>query len=154
MWRGRARTARRWFVTGCITRSEGRATRMERRRPDPACNPYLALGALLQGRAGESSTAVSCRSRWRPTTNASRQTSGAGVATQQVPETLGEAIELTAESELVLPTLGERMFNRDIAQHRLHRVHKRFKGRRKSAQLRRSPPRETSLGSCGPSELP
>ena len=33
---------------------------------------------------------------------------------EQLPETLGEAIELTAESELVLRTLGEHMFNRYI----------------------------------------
>ena len=33
---------------------------------------------------------------------------------EQLPETLGEAIEITAESELVLRTLGEHMFNRFV----------------------------------------
>ena len=33
---------------------------------------------------------------------------------EQLPETLGEAIELTAQSELVLRTLGEHMFNRYV----------------------------------------
>ena len=33
---------------------------------------------------------------------------------EQLPETLGEAIELTGESELVLRTLGEHIFNRYI----------------------------------------
>ena len=33
---------------------------------------------------------------------------------EQLPETLGEAIELTSESELVLRTLGEHIFNRYI----------------------------------------
>jgi glutamine synthetase len=33
---------------------------------------------------------------------------------EQLPETLGEAIELTAESELMLRTLGEHMFNRYV----------------------------------------
>src|SRR5919197_1588542 len=33
---------------------------------------------------------------------------------EQLPETLGEAIEITAESELVLRTLGEHIFNRYI----------------------------------------
>jgi glutamine synthetase len=33
---------------------------------------------------------------------------------EQLPESLGEAIELTAQSELVLRTLGEHMFNRYI----------------------------------------
>ena len=33
---------------------------------------------------------------------------------EQLPESLGEAIELTAQSELVLRTLGEHMFNRYV----------------------------------------
>ena len=33
---------------------------------------------------------------------------------EQLPETLGEAIELTAESELVLRTFGEHIFNRYV----------------------------------------
>ncbi len=33
---------------------------------------------------------------------------------EQLPESLGEAIELAAESELLLRTLGEHMFNRYI----------------------------------------
>jgi glutamine synthetase len=33
---------------------------------------------------------------------------------EELPESLGEAIEITAESELVLRTLGEHMFNRYV----------------------------------------
>ena len=33
---------------------------------------------------------------------------------EQLPASLGEAIEITAESELVLRTLGEHMFNRYV----------------------------------------
>jgi glutamine synthetase len=33
---------------------------------------------------------------------------------EQLPETLGEAIALTSESELVLRTLGEHIFNRYV----------------------------------------
>jgi glutamine synthetase len=33
---------------------------------------------------------------------------------EQLPETLGEAIEITSESELALRTLGEHMFNRYV----------------------------------------
>ena len=33
---------------------------------------------------------------------------------EQLPETLGQAIELTAESELVLRALGEHTFNRFV----------------------------------------
>ena len=38
----------------------------------------------------------------------------ARLGVEQLPETLGDAIELTAESELVLRTLGEHMFNRYV----------------------------------------
>ena len=38
--------------------------------------------------------------------------SGCGI--EQLPETLGEAIEIAAESELVLRTLGEHIFNRFV----------------------------------------
>ena len=37
---------------------------------------------------------------------------------EQLPETLGDAIELTADSELVLRTLGEHTFNRYIENKR------------------------------------
>jgi glutamine synthetase len=33
---------------------------------------------------------------------------------EQLPETLGEAVEITSESELVLRTLGEHIFNRYV----------------------------------------
>src|SRR4030088_2878195 len=72
-----------------------KATRMELRCPDPACNPYLTFAVLLQ--AGLRGT----------------QEGGARGA-EHPPESLGEAIEITAESELVLRTLGEHMFNRYV----------------------------------------
>ena len=58
--------------------------------------------------------ATSCPSRWRRTSTTCRPEERKRLGIEQLPETLGEAIELTAESELVLRTLGEHMFNRYV----------------------------------------
>jgi glutamine synthetase len=90
------------------------ATRAELRCPDPACNPYLCFAAMLHaGLEGieqgyelpepmeQNLYDVSVEERRRR-----------GI--EQLPENLGEAIELAASSELVLRTLGEHTFNRFI----------------------------------------
>jgi len=91
-----------------------RATRMELRCPDPACNPYLTFAALLQ--AGLEGVEHGYEIPEPMETNlyhlSPEERRRLGI--EQLPETLGEAIELTTESELVLRTLGEHMFNRYI----------------------------------------
>ena len=57
---------------------------------------------------------MSCPSRWRRTSTTSPARSAGASASSSCPRALGEAIELTAESELVLRTLGEHMFNRYV----------------------------------------
>src|SRR5262249_3283980 len=91
-----------------------RATRMELRCPDPACNPHRTFAGWQQaGREGiekgyerpepmeQNLYHLSAEERRR-------------LGVEQLPESLGEAIEITAESELVLRSLGEHMFNRYI----------------------------------------
>src|ERR1700742_582179 len=90
------------------------ATRMELRCPDPACNPYLTFAALLQAglegiERGYELPEPMERNLYHLSPDERRR-----LGIEQLPETLGEAIELTAESELVLRTLGEHMFNRYI----------------------------------------
>src|SRR5437660_8231871 len=90
------------------------ATRMELRCPDPACNPYLTFAALLQAglegiEKGYELPEPMERNLYHLSPDERRQR---GI--EQLPETLGEAIELTAESELVLRTFGEHMFNRYV----------------------------------------
>src|SRR5262249_14332560 len=90
------------------------ATRMELRCPDPACNPYLTFATLLM--AGVEGIAKGYRLP-RPMEKNLYHLSPderKRLGIEQLPETLGEAIELTSESELVLRTLGEHMFNRYI----------------------------------------
>jgi glutamine synthetase len=93
--------------------SEG-ATRMELRCPDPACNPYLTFAALLQAglegiEHGYELPEPMEKNLYHLTPEERRR-----LGIEQLPATLGEAIELTAQSELVLRTLGEHTFNRYI----------------------------------------
>jgi len=91
-----------------------RATRMELRCPDPACNPYLTFAVLLQAglegvEHGYELPEPMERNLYHLAPDERRR-----LGIEQLPATLGEAIELTAESELVLRTLGEHMFNRFV----------------------------------------
>jgi glutamine synthetase len=90
------------------------ATRAELRCPDPACNPYLTFAALLhaglEGIEKGYELPEPMEKNLYHLSGDERRRHGIG----QLPETLGEAIELTAESELALRTLGEHMFNRYV----------------------------------------
>ena len=84
------------------------------RCPDPACNPYLTFAALLQAglegiEHGYELPDPMEKNLYHLSPDERRR-----LGIDQLPETLGEAIELTAESELVLRTLGEHTFNRFI----------------------------------------
>ncbi len=91
-----------------------KATRMELRCPDPACNPYLTFAVLLQAglegiEKGYELPEPMEKNLYHLSGEERRR-----LGVEQLPETLGEAIEITAESELVLRTLGEHMFNRYV----------------------------------------
>jgi glutamine synthetase len=87
---------------------------MELRCPYPACNPYLTFAALLQagleGIEKGYELPEPMEKNLYHLSNEERRRLGV----EQLPESLGEAIELAAESELLLRTLGEHMFNRYI----------------------------------------
>jgi glutamine synthetase len=88
------------------------ATRCELRCPDPACNPYLTFAAMLQ--AGLEGIEKGYELPAPIETNlydlSSDERRSLGI--EQLPETLGEAIEEMAGSELVLKALGEHVFSR------------------------------------------
>jgi len=91
-----------------------RSTRAELRCPDPACNPYLTFAVLLQAglegiEHGYELPEPMEKNLYHLAPDERRR-----LGIEQLPATLGEAIELTAESELVLRTLGEHMFNRFV----------------------------------------
>ncbi|HEV3002626.1 MAG TPA: glutamine synthetase family protein [Solirubrobacteraceae bacterium] len=89
-------------------------THMELRCPDPACNPYLTFAALLHAglegiERGYELPEPMDKNLYHLSPDDRRR-----LGIEQLPETLGEAIEIAAESELVLRTLGEHMLNRFV----------------------------------------
>jgi glutamine synthetase len=90
------------------------ATRMELRCPDPACNPYLTFAVLLQAGLEGIEKGYELPEPMEKNLYHLSPDDRKRLGIEQLPETLGEAIEITAESELVLRTFGEHIFNRYI----------------------------------------
>jgi glutamine synthetase len=88
-----------------------KATRIEYRSPDPACNPYLAfsvmLAAGLEGIEKKYEPPPPVERNVFEMTEQERQEEGIGT----LPGSLYEAIKLTENSELVRNALGEHVFN-------------------------------------------
>ena len=90
------------------------STRMELRCPDPACNPYLTFAALLQAGLEGIEKGYELPEPMEKNLYHLSPDDRKRLGIEQLPETLGEAIELTSESELALRTLGEHTFNRYV----------------------------------------
>jgi len=90
------------------------ATRIEFRCPDPACNPYLTfavmLNAGLDGIENNYPLQEPMERNLYHLTDDERKKLGI----ESLPGSLGEAISLAEESELVKKTLGEHVFSRFI----------------------------------------
>src|SRR5437867_12860753 len=90
------------------------ATRAEIRCPDPACNPYLTFAALLH--AGLEGIARGYELPQPMETNlyhlTAEQRRERGIVS--LPETLGEAIDELAGSELARKALGPHIFDRYV----------------------------------------
>jgi glutamine synthetase len=87
---------------------------VELRFADPACNPYLTFAALLQAGLEGIERGYELPEPMEQNLYHLAPDERKRLGIEQLPETLGEAIEITAESELVLRTLGEHMFNRFV----------------------------------------
>src|SRR6185503_10093994 len=90
------------------------ATRAELRCPDPAANPYLCFAGMLQaGLEGiEKGYELPEPMEQNLYHLSPEERSHQGI--EQLPSTLSEAIEVAADSEMVLRTLGEHTFRRFI----------------------------------------
>jgi glutamine synthetase len=90
------------------------ATRAELRCPDPACNPYLTFAGMLH--AGLEGIERGYELPEPMETNLYHLSADERrkLGVEQLPETLGEAIEELASSELVLKALGEHVFSRYV----------------------------------------
>jgi glutamine synthetase len=91
-----------------------KATRAELRCPDPSCNPYLTFAAMLHAGLDGIEKGYELPDPMERNlydlTHDERQKAGI----EQLPETLGEAIEEMAESEVAKKALGEHIFPRYI----------------------------------------
>jgi glutamine synthetase len=87
-----------------------KATRIEFRSPDPACNPYLAfscmLAAGLEGIENKYELGEATEMNVYKLSEEEREKRGIG----QLPGDLWEAIKLAEESELMKKALGEEVF--------------------------------------------
>ena len=91
-----------------------RATRAELRCPDPSCNPYLTFAALLhaglEGIQRGYELPEPIERNLYDLTEDDREAMGV----EHLPESLGEAIDEMAGSELVEQALGSHIFSRYI----------------------------------------
>jgi glutamine synthetase len=96
-----------------------KATRVEYRSPDPACNPYLAfavmLAAGLEGIEKEYELAEPVERNVYEMSEEERKEIGINT----LPASLYEAIELTESSEIVKKALGEHIFEKLIENKKL-----------------------------------
>ena len=90
------------------------ATRAELRCPDPACNPYLCFAGMLQAGLEGIEKGYELPEPMEQNLYHLSPEERAQRGIEQLPETLGEAIEIAADSELVLRTLGEHTFRRFV----------------------------------------
>ena len=91
-----------------------RATRCELRCPDPSCNPYLTFAAMLHagldGIENGYELPEPIERNLYDLTHDERVAAGV----DQLPETLGEAVDEMSKSELVNKALGDHIFPRYI----------------------------------------
>jgi len=96
-----------------------KATRIELRSPDPACNPYLAfsvmLAAGLEGIEKEYEVPDPVEENVYEMTEEERKRRGIGT----LPGSLWEAIQLLEKSELVQKALGDHVFDAFIKNKRI-----------------------------------
>jgi glutamine synthetase len=96
-----------------------KATRIELRCPDPACNPYLAFGVMLAaGLKG-----IDAGATLRPPVEediyemSAHERQELGI--ESLPGSLIEALELTAKSKVVRDALGEHVFTKFLENKRI-----------------------------------
>jgi glutamine synthetase len=91
------------------------ATRCELRCPDPSCNPYLTFAAMLHAGLDGIENGYEIPDPMETNLYDLTPDERASRGIEQLPETLGEAIEVLAESDLVREALGDHIFERYVA---------------------------------------
>jgi glutamine synthetase len=90
------------------------ATRCELRCPDPSCNPYLTFAAMLHAGLEGIERGYEIPEPMERNLYDLSHDERVERGIEQLPETLGEAIEVLAESDLVRKALGDHIFERYV----------------------------------------
>jgi len=104
-----------------------KATRIELRCPDPACNPYLAFAVMLAAglKGVEKGYQLAAPVEEDIFEMSEKERIEHGI--ESLPGSLAEAIQLTEKSELVRETLGDHIFDKFIENKKIewdqYRVH-------------------------------
>jgi glutamine synthetase len=91
-----------------------KATRAELRCPDPSCNPYLTFAAMLHAGLEGIEKGYECPEPMETNLYDLTHDERVEKGITQLPETLGEAIEELAGSDLVRKALGDHIFERYV----------------------------------------
>lgn len=108
-WSARNRSA---IVRVPLQHHDDVGTRVEIRCPDPACNPYLTFAVLLAAGLDGIEHGYELPAPLEPNLYDLTADERMRLGIQALPESLGEAVEIGAESELLLRTLGEHIHSR------------------------------------------
>jgi glutamine synthetase len=90
------------------------ATRCELRCPDPSCNPYLTFAAMLHAGLEGIEKGYDIPEPMEKNLYDLSHDERVERGIEQLPETLGEAIEVLASSDLVRKALGDHIFERYV----------------------------------------
>jgi len=90
------------------------ATRCELRCPDPSCNPYLTFAAMLHAGLEGVERGYECPEPMERNLYELSHDERIERGIEQLPETLGEAIEVLADSDIVRRALGDHIFERYV----------------------------------------
>lgn len=91
-----------------------KATRAEFRPPDPACNPYLTFAVMLAAGLEGIEKKYKLPPPMEKNLYELSETERRELGIESLPDSLGEAIDITEKSELVRKTLGEHVFSRFV----------------------------------------
>jgi glutamine synthetase len=97
---------------------KGASTRLEYRAPDPACNPYLAFALLLSAGLKGIEEGYELPDEFEENTFELTPAERAANGIERLPTSLGEALQVMENSELVAETLGEHLFAYFLANKR------------------------------------
>jgi len=91
-----------------------KATRIEYRSPDPACNPYLAFAAMLAAGLEGIENGYECPPPVERNVYEMAETERVELGIEQLPGDLADAVAEAEKSELLRKTLGDHVFEKFI----------------------------------------